>query len=316
METITQSLLPSEALSCQEQGMVRSGSQRKAFHFVLFCAVIFTLYHRVFMELIKFAISSDLFLYTLVVPCVSGSIIWIRRDKIFSAGEGYIPGSIVCGAAGFLAYLYLQGRLSSLPAQDRLAALTFLAVLTWVVGAFLFIGPRAARDIVFPLGFLLLMVPIPTMALDRLILFLQQGSTQMAEWLFWLSGAPVKRDGFLFSLSNLQISVAPECSGIRSSIYLFFFSIILGQFFLSTIFGKTILGLAVIPITIFKNGLRIITLALLGNYVSADILSSDLHRKGGIPFFALAMALMAFVVWGLKRIEQSKFFREQRESSP
>jgi exosortase/archaeosortase family protein len=59
----------------------------------------------------------------------------------------------------------------------------------------------------------------------------------------------------------------------------------------------------VVPITIFKNGLRIVTLSLLGNYVSPSILSSDLHRQGGIPFMILAVILLSIVVRWLRNSE-------------
>ncbi|MBM4308657.1 MAG: hypothetical protein FJ123_18170, partial [Deltaproteobacteria bacterium] len=59
-----------------------------------------------------------------------------------------------------------------------------------------------------------------------------------------------------------------------------------------------------ILITIFKNGLRIVSLTLLGVYVDPAILSSDLHRRGGIPFFIVALVVMAPVLLFLIKTEK------------
>jgi exosortase/archaeosortase family protein len=86
-------------------------------------------------------------------------------------------------------------------------------------------------------------------------------------------------------------------------LYLLLTGLVMGQFFLDTTSRRILLVLAVVPITIFKNGLRIVTLALLGNYVSPSILSSDLHRQGGIPFMILAVILLSIVVRWLRKSE-------------
>ena len=78
----------------------------------------------------------------------------------------------------------------------------------------------------------------------------------------------------------------------------------MGQFFLKTTGRRILLVLAVVPIAIFKNGLRIVILSLLGNYVHEDILTSALHRQGGISFMILAVIMLSFVVLGLRKSEK------------
>jgi hypothetical protein len=53
----------------------------------------------------------------------------------------------------------------------------------------------------------------------------------------------------------------------------------------------------------FKNGIRIVSLTLLGAYVDPRILQSDLHREGGIPFFIVALLLLAPVLYFLRKSE-------------
>jgi exosortase/archaeosortase family protein len=53
----------------------------------------------------------------------------------------------------------------------------------------------------------------------------------------------------------------------------------------------------------FKNGIRIVSLTLLGAYMDPRILQSSLHREGGIPFFIVALLLLAPVLYYLRRSE-------------
>jgi exosortase/archaeosortase family protein len=93
----------------------------------------------------------------------------------------------------------------------------------------------------------------------------------------------------------MDIEVAKECSGIRSSLSLIITALLAGHFFLRTGWSRALLVLAIVPITILKNGFRIAMLSILGVYVDERILGSDLHRKGGILFFIMALVL----VWGV-----------------
>jgi len=115
----------------------------------------------------------------------------------------------------------------------------------------------------------------------------------------------VLREGIVFHLPNISISVAPQCSGIRSSLALVITSVLAGHMFLKKGWNKTLLVLAVIPITMLKNGIRIVTLSLFAVYVDKRVLTdSALHTDGGIVFFILALFLMAPILFVLRRSEK------------
>jgi exosortase len=179
--------------------------------------------------------------------------------------------------------------------QDYLTIITASMVMAWIGGFALFYGIMPLRAAAFPLLFLFFMVPIPAIVLDKFILFLQTGSAEASSGFFKLSGIPVARDGFVFHLVTMDIEVAKECSGIRSSLSLIITALLAGHFFLRTGWSRVLLVLAIVPITILKNGFRIAMLSILGVYVDERILGSDLHRKGGILFFIMALVL----VWGV-----------------
>jgi exosortase len=149
------------------------------------------------------------------------------------------------------------------------------------------------------------MVPIPAVALERIISVLQIGSTMAAYGFFKVAGVPLVRDGFVFHLPTLNIEVAKECSGINSALSLLITGLLANHFFLRTGWSKMLLLLAIVPIAILKNGFRIAVLSILGNYADERILNSELHRNGGILFFILALVLLWAVIAVLRKVEGS-----------
>ena len=148
------------------------------------------------------------------------------------------------------------------------------------------------------------MVRPPAFLMEKLISFLQEGSAEVASVLFQLSGVPVLREGFIFHLPKISIEVGKQCSGIHSEMALFITGVIVGKLFLTTGRARTLLMLFVFPITIMKNGLRIVTITLLENNLDERVLSGRLHRQGGVPFFLIAVFFLFGVLWFLKRSDR------------
>ena len=68
---------------------------------------------------------------------------------------------------------------------------------------------------------------------------------------------------------------------------------------------------AAIPILIFKNALRISVLSLLAVHLDKRILTSALHREGGIPFFVLGLLFIYPVLVMLVKSERKKTATQQ-----
>ena len=177
-------------------------------------------------------------------------------------------------------------------------------VCLWIGGFVGSYGLKPSRAAIFPLLFLLLMVPWPSAVLDRVIRWLQQGSTDITYAIFRALGVPVLREGFVLRVPGVAIEVASECSGIRSSMALLITSLLAAYFYLRTRWKMLLLVLLVIPLSIIKNGIRIATLTLLSLYVDPSFLTGSLHRDGGFVFFFLALAIMFPILRLLEKSEK------------
>jgi exosortase len=177
-------------------------------------------------------------------------------------------------------------------------------VLIWAGGFLSFYGLAAAHAAAFPLIFLVLMIPLPEKALGWTVHLLQEGSTDVAYFLFDAVGVPVLRNGFVLTVPGIAIEVARECSGIRSSIALFITCLLAAYLYLRTPWKILAFILMVCPLAVVKNGIRIVTLTLLSIYVDPGFLNGNLHREGGFVFFLLALLLLFPVFAALERSER------------
>ncbi len=257
-------------------------------------------------DLLDTAANREYYSHILLIPFVSIYLIYLKRkeiysDKVYSFGVG---ASVML--IGIILYAAGRSLGASLNQNDFTSLITFSA-LALLLGAFISAyGVSAFRKALFPLLFLGFMIPIPSLLMSGIIYFLQVGSTEFTNILLTVTGVPFFREGFVFNLTGMSVEVAKQCSGIRSSLALLITALLAGHLFLNTGWKKVILAVSIFPIAMFKNGIRIVTLTLLGTYVDPRILQSSLHREGGIPFFIVALLLLAPVLFFLRKSEKTK----------
>jgi len=167
-------------------------------------------------------------------------------------------------------------------------------------------GRATVKALAFPLGLLLFTVPLPSSAVAVIESFFQHTSATAAAVMFKFAGTPFFRDQTYFQLPGINLQVAPECSGIRSSIALFITSIVAGKLFLNSPYLRILFSLAVIPLSIFRNGVRIFTIGELCVHVGPHMIDSPIHHRGGPLFFAFSLIPFAILLLLLAKFERNK----------
>jgi exosortase len=275
----------------------------RAYLFLAFLAGAVVLFVTPMAALLRIAWKDNTISYIPLVPLVTAYLFYDERKEIFREGGQWRALGAVPLAVAILLYALWRHHGAIRSDSESLAIVALSFVLVLVGGLGLSYGITAWKAAAFPLVFLLFLVPIPSFLMERITHFLQARSTEVTSLFFDLTGVPVFRDGTRFYLPGIAIEVAKECSGIRSSISLLLVSLIAGHLFLRKTWRRAVLAASVVPIAIAKNAFRIVVLSLLGAYVDRDILSSVAHRKGGIPIFFLALAVLGCVLWLLRRGE-------------
>lgn len=235
--------------------------------------------------------------HIILIPVVSACLVFIDRSAIlFEPAYCTVLGTPFLLLGGVLYFLGRTGWFG-LGENEQLSVMVLAIVLIWAAGFLLIYGKESFRAAAFPLGLLLIMVPLPAAVLAKVVAALQTASADVAYALFRLGHIPVLKEGLRLSLPGVDIEVAPECSGIRSTMSLLIVSLVAAHLFLKGPGKKICFSLASILVVVLKNGVRIATLSWLGAYVDPAFLHGKLHHDyGGLVFSLLAFAILGPVL--------------------
>ena len=259
-------------------------------------------------QLVKLAWHSDLFSHILLIPFISAYLVSLKRHDLAlesPTARGWAAIPLLLGAGLLAAYAW-AARAGWKPKPDDYLALMTLSFLLFLwAGGFLFLGLQTVRRVAFPAAFLIFIVPFPVVVRQGIESFFQHGSATAADLLFRASGMPFLRQDTVFHLPGFSLQVAPECSGIHSSLVLFITSWLAGYLFLKSPWRRAVLALAVIPLALARNGFRIVTIGQLCVHIGPHMIDSPIHHHGGPLFFALSL-IPFFLLLHLLRRSESK----------
>ncbi len=257
-------------------------------------------------DLYSYGQRNELYSHCWLIPFVCLYLAWIKRadfeDSNFRLRRFALVPCIACLSLLFLSYKnssHWSGEL-----YENYLACTISAFVMGIYSIALFsLGEKTLRQLAFPLFLLLFTSPFPVFAKDAIQVFLQYTSAETAYWMIKMVGTTIYRDGLVFQLSSVTMEVAPQCSGIRSSLVLFITSLIASHLFLTTFWKQALIIIFVVPLAIIRNGLRIFTLGQLCELVSPDMINSWVHHKGGPLFFAISLVPFFMLLFFLRRTE-------------
>ncbi len=267
-------------------------------------AVSSLLFAKPLIALVRLSLTNEDASHLILIPFLTVGLVFIERRTIFNNPSFSAGGGIFL----FLSVIIvLSVRLAgdTVAPDLRLTGNVLAVLLLWIAGFAFSFGKAAVKSAYFPLLFLFLTVPLPNFLLERVISLLQAGSAEITEVLFNLTGVPVLREGLVFHLARVNIEVARECSGIRSTIALFILALPVVHYGLHSLWRKLFFLACAFSMMILKNGIRIATLTLLAMYVDPGFLTGKLHHQGGIVFFLLGLLLLLPVLLLLQRGESS-----------
>lgn len=277
--------------------------------FTVFVLVAAACFAKPLSGLVRFALHNDLYSHVLLVPFICGYLVWLKRpelelDSAPTRSLALAPFLLGLGLIG--GYWLAVGNGWKPVTEDYLATMILGFVAFIWSGCFTWFGMPMLRTLVFPLAFLIFMAPFPARIGHGMESFLQHASASVVDAFMQLSGTPVLRNGTSFDLPGFNLNVAPECSGMHSTLVLFLTSLLAGQLLLRSNLSRTILVIASIPLGLLRNGFRIFLLGQLCSRLDPNWIDSPLHHRGGPVFFVISLAPFFLLLWYLRRCELKK----------
>jgi len=212
------------------------------------------------------------FSHGFLIPIVSLYFVyerWKGLSTLSPSGEWGGLGLII-----FEIMLLLLGNLATEYFTMRFSILVVLG------GIILFIlGKEFFKTLLFPIVFLIFMIPIPSILMDRITFPMQLFASKVAAKSLYLIGIPALREGNVILLANTSLEVAEACSGIRSLISLLALSVVFAYFSQKTTLKRVLLILSTFPISIIANAARV-----TGTGILAHTLATKSPRVSSMGF--------------------------------
>lgn len=220
-----------------------------------------------------------------LIPIFIGFLLWTDRQRFLA-----IPVRPDWRGVPFVLLALLTLLVGVFGADLFLQRFSFFLLSIGVVWALL--GWSLLVALRFPIGLMLLGIPLPALVLNHITFPLQLLASRAASSLLPLAGVPVLREGNVINLPAMQLEVAEACSGIRSLMSLLTVAIIFGYFMERTNARRVLLALASIPIAVAANAARIFGTGLCVQYWDPEKAMGFFHEFSGWLIFLVSMTLL------------------------
>ena len=267
---------------------------------LLLTAVLLYLYFPV-LKLLSWQWYNDAdYSHGFLVPVLSAYLIWAKREKIGQAPRNPSVWGLVIVFVS-LAMLFV----GSLGAELSLARLSFVGCICGMV--VYFAGSKVLRAMAFPIAFLLFAIPMPTVIYNEIVFPLQFIASKFAtRTLEVLNLFPIMREGNVLILPGMRLEVVEACSGIRSLMSLLALAAGYGYVVERSVAVRWFMVIAMVPLAIISNGLRIMITAIMAHYIGPKAAEGFMHEFSGWVIFVVATVLFlllhSFVTYIRKRM--------------
>ena len=233
--------------------------------------------------------SDGLYSLSALVPVVSVAIAYAKRERLRT-----LPGNP--SPAGVVVVLAVTAVTVAADRLDILRSLTPLLLAGMLGGIILALwGYAALKNLVFPIAFLLMLVPIPPILLERIDLPLQVLCAKAVEAGSRLTGWHAQRFGSILVFPGSgTIEVAPECNGVRSAITMLMLSVLCAYLSRARWYSKLAVVMAAVPIAYLANLVRLFGIASGAHFLGGWFLNHEqaFDRVFGLLVFCGCVAML------------------------
>jgi exosortase len=247
--------------------------------------ILALLYRNILRDLVAQWWDDPNYAHGFLVPLFSGFLLWRQRHALcVMAPRGTLVGLTVL-LLGIVELL-----LGDFGAENFLMRSSLLVVLAGVV--LFHLGAQIFRAVLFPLAFLLFMIPLPATLFYAITFPLQSlAASQAAAILDWI-GVPVLLDGNVIHLSQISLGVTEACSGIRSLISLVAGAVAWAYLLLPGGWTTVLFVAAAVPVTIIANAARVVITGIIGQQFGVEYASGFFHEFAGWGIYLFAFACL------------------------
>jgi len=245
--------------------------------------ILLLLYFQTFTWLLDSWRNDPFYSHGFLVPVISLLILWSRRDELKSIKHERDPVGIYVFALGLI--LYAAGFLW------KALFLSGISLIPLLIGFCLhFYGREFMNKILFPVCFLIFMVPLP--GLYTASFYLQHFTASSAAFISQALGANLHANGLEIYVNECAISIGLPCSGLRSIISLLMVACIFVYIIKGSVQRKAAVLFMSLPVAIISNTLRVTSAILIANYFGCEAATTFFHDFSSIFLFIISIIIL------------------------
>lgn len=224
--------------------------------------------------------------HVLLIPPILGWLVVQRWPQLAQLQPvAWWPGLVLLGMAAFL---WVLGAMSGLDLARQAGAVGILGACVP-----LFLGARVSVGLIFPLCYLVFLVPVG----EELVNLLQMITADITIALTHLSGIPAEIDGVFINTPAGLFEVAEACSGVKFLIAMVAFGVLAANVCFLSWRRRAAMFVACIVVPILANGVRAWGTIYAAQIFGIEAAAGIDHIIYGWFFFAIVLALVIACAW-------------------
>ncbi|MFW5866733.1 MAG: exosortase/archaeosortase family protein [Armatimonadota bacterium] len=228
-----------------------------------------------------------------LIPLISGYLIYARRKQFVNAADGHtylgLP-LLLGGMLIFLAAIYLD--VNFIQGFAMVMVIGGLIILLWGLGR--------AKVVLFPIAFLIFMVPTGRLLVTQFSGPLQTYGAAVAAKAVSMVGMPVELQGTTIKIPDYTFEVAQACSGLKSTIAMTALAALFAYLVDGPMWKRLVLFISGAPVALAANATRITFTLILGRAFGAEAAEGFFHTVSGLMVFVLGLIGLFLVAKVLK----------------
>ena len=241
--------------------------------------VIVSMYFNTLVWLFAAWWNDPYYMYGFIVPMISGYLVWNKRALLARLDKEQSSLGMPVIVAGLLIHgigVFLTFRFAS--------AISIIIVLAGMI--LTIYGKAVTKALLFPIGFLFFMVPIPIAPVIGAAL--QAPSAGFAASLVSMLGIGATVTGAEICLAESAFEVGAPCSGMKSIIGLLTLAALYAYLLDGSMYMKVTIFLSALPLAIMANVLRIVAILLIANAYGSEVAINFFHDFSSLLLFSIA----------------------------
>ncbi|MBP7055551.1 MAG: exosortase/archaeosortase family protein [Candidatus Omnitrophica bacterium] len=223
-----------------------------------------------------------------LIPIVSAFIIWQRRAVLQKINFTTSVLGIWITASALLVNIVC--------AALKIYFISGFSLVFALYGLILFFfGREMVKNLLFPVFFLLAMVPLPLVVVGNLTVKMKLFAAQCSTFVLNKIGFPSILDGSTIRMPKSFIAVEAPCSGLRSLIALLTLGLLFAYALKTSKIKKGVLLASSVPIAMASNVMRIVMLAVVNDLYGGKVAMGFFHDMSGFLVFGFAFAALLAV---------------------